>query len=306
MAIQESDSKSVAKTILYLTDFSQPSEAALPFVVAMARNYSAIVYALHISVATRDTCKTPEIRVADEGVHERLAVSGMQELDTVLSGVDHKIIVARGISLWPAIEQAIKDHDIHLIVMGTHGRTGTLKLLLGSVAEEVFRRSPVPVLTIGPRVCGGAHADVRFRRVLFATDFEPDSDRNVLFAISLAQREQGELILLHVVDRPERGLESLPEPSVSEIMHELYEMIPKGAELSCRSNAVVKYGDPSKQIIETARLCSADLIVLGLHDHASTLETATHLENSTAHKVIVQAPCPVLTVRGTKRKSWIN
>ena len=306
MAIQESDSKSVAKNILYLTDFSQPSEAALPFVSAIARNYSAIVYALHILVPTCDTCKTPEIRVADEGVHERLAQSGMQEVDAMLGGVEHKIIIARGIGFWPAIEQVIKDHDVHLIVMGTHGRTGTLKLLLGSVAEEVFRRSPVPVLTIGPRVCSRAHTDARFRRVLFATDFEHDSNRNLLYAISLTQREQGELILLHVVDGPQRGVEGIPEPSVAEIMHELYEMIPKGAEPSCRSNAVVKYGDPSKQIIETAKLCCADLIVLGLHDHASTLEIATHLESSTAHKVVVQAACPVLTVRGTKRKTWIN
>jgi nucleotide-binding universal stress UspA family protein len=306
MSIIESEARVAVKNTLYLTDFSQPSEAALPFVVGIARNYGAIVHALHVLTLTRYTYKTPEVRVAEEGVHERLAQLGMHEVDSKLSGVAHKTIVAREIGVGPAVEQAIKDNDADLIALGTHGRTGTRKLLLGSVAEEVFRRSPVPVLTIGPGVYGGAHTDARFRRVLFATDFEHDSQTALLYATSLAQREQGELILLHVINGPQRKEGLIVAPSVAEAMHELYELIPERSQSGYRLEAIVRYGEPSKQIIETAKLRCADLIVLGLHDHASNLETATHLENTTAHKVVVHAACPVLTVRSTDHKTLLN
>ena len=68
---------------------------------------------------------------------------------------------------------------VDLLVLGTHGRTGAQKYRLGSIAEEIFRRSPVPVLTIGPEVYGGHINAARFCRVLFATDFEAESDAAV-------------------------------------------------------------------------------------------------------------------------------
>jgi nucleotide-binding universal stress UspA family protein len=120
MAIIEASTPITLKNILYLTDFSQPSEAALPFVVAVARNYGVIVHALHVMAPTHHTCRMPEVRVAEEGMHE---------LDSKVSGIAHKTIVGREIGVWPAVEQAIKDNDVNLIALGTHGLTGTLKLL---------------------------------------------------------------------------------------------------------------------------------------------------------------------------------
>ena len=99
-----------------------------------------------------------------------------------------------------------------------------------------------------------------------------------------------------VLDGPRPGLGSIVGPSVAKIMHGLYEMIPKAAEPWCRSEAVVKYGDPSKQIVETAKERCAELIVLGVRDHANTLDIATHMDKATAHKVLVHALCPVLTL----------
>lgn len=89
------------------------------------------------------------------------------------------------------MENAIKANDIDLVAMGTHGRTGTMKLLLGSVAEEIFRRSPVPVLTMGLGLRGGAGPDAQFRRVLLATDFENNPDTAVRYAASVAQENHG-------------------------------------------------------------------------------------------------------------------
>jgi nucleotide-binding universal stress UspA family protein len=138
--------------------------------------------------------------------------------------------------------------------------------------------------------------------VLFATDFEAESDAAARFAASIAEDNRGQLILLHVLDGPRLGSGDIVGPSVAEIMHELYEMIPKGAQPWCRSQAVVKYGDPSKQIVETAKERCAELIVLGVHDHANTLDIPTHMDKATAHNVLVDASCPVLTVRGLRSR----
>ena len=81
-------------------------------------------------------------------------------------------------------------------------------------------------------------------------------------------------------------------------MHELYEIIPEGAELWCRPEATVRYGNPIDRILEAAEEHQADLIVLGVRDAAGHLGAVTHLERTTAHKVVVRARCPVLTVRG--------
>lgn len=286
------------KSILYLTDFSEPSKAALPFAMAIARNHGAVVHALHVLRSNRFGCADSELWATLVATDEELAQAEIDKLDSALSGINHRSMVVRGGDIWTAVQGAIEDHDVDLLVLGTHGRTGPLKHWLGSVAEEIFRRSPVPVLTIGPRVYGGDHSDARFRRVLFATDFGAESDAAVPFAVSIAQENSARLTLLHVLDSPQPGVGSSVEPSVAEIMHELYERVPKGTETWCRSEAVVKYGDPSKQIVETARERGVDLIVLGIREHANSLETSTHMEKATAPKVLVHAQCPVLTARG--------
>jgi universal stress protein E len=154
-------------------------------------------------------------------------------------------------------------------------------------------------------VYGGAGTGGRFRRVLFAADFENNSDAAIPYAVSLAQENQGQLVLLHVINGPQPGGSKLG-PSVAETMHELYEMVPEAAKFWCRSEAVVKYGEPAKQIVETAKEYCAELIVLCVRSHASNLDMATHFDKTTAHQVVAHASCPVLTVRGTDIRTWRN
>ena len=99
----------------------------------------------------------------------------MQRIDSQLAGLNHEIRVAHSESVWSGVEKALGDRDINLVVLGTHGRTGAMKLLLGSVAEEIFRRSRVPVPTAGPFVRNGSHRGGHFHRILYATDFTPEA-----------------------------------------------------------------------------------------------------------------------------------
>jgi nucleotide-binding universal stress UspA family protein len=284
--------------ILYLTDFSEPSEAALPFATAIARGYGAIVHALHVLMPSPVVYMTPELVADGIAGQEEAASLEMQRVESALAGLPHETIVERGSAVWPTLERAIKEHMIDLVVLGTHGRTGTQKFLLGSVAEEIFRRSPVPVLTIGPWAHSGAHNDARFHRVLFATDFTAESLSALPYAVSIAQENQARLFLLNVIRSLGQDQEEMRgRRSAANTLYELNEMVPKDAELWCRPEAIVEHGEPAEGILEAAKQRGADLIVLGVRDAAGHLGAATHLERTTAHKVVAHAPCPVLTVR---------
>ena len=299
MATVQAGARILLKNILYLTDFSEPSEAALPFGMAIARSYGAKIYVLHVSVPPPYAYATPETAAAALESQEENAETEMQRVESQLVNLPHETAVERGTRVWPALERTIKDCQIDLVVLGTHGRTGAQKLLMGSVAEEIFRRSPVPVLTIGPSVRRGLHSDARFHRVLFPTDFTPESVAAAPYGVSLAQENQANLVLLHVIPRSEEQTEAKPgELSVADAMYQLNEMVPVGAELWCRPEPVVEYGEPAGRILETTKERGMDLIVLGVRQAVGRLSAATHLERSTAHKVVAHAVCPVLTVRG--------
>jgi len=287
--------------ILYVTDFSQPSEAALPFAIGAARKYGAKLHALHALLPVPFAVTAPETIADSIAVEGDIARAEMQKVEAKLAEMPHDATIARGPAVWKVIQQAITDSDADLIVLGTHGRTGALKFLMGSVAEEILRRSPVPVITIGPGVREFFDEVTPFqpRRVLFATDFTADSLAAAPYAVKLAQDHHARLTLLHVLRNRERhSSEQRPGLSVAEAIHHLYEAVPKDAELWCTPDVSVEYGDPARKILEVAEQRYADLIVLGARDSARRMASATHLSRNTVHKVVAGARCPVVTVRG--------
>jgi nucleotide-binding universal stress UspA family protein len=301
MAIIENNTHAAIRSILYLTDFSEPSEGALPFVTAIARKCGAKVHAMH--VLTPKPClytAAAPIGFLEEAEEER-AKAEMQRTESQLSGLPHEATIEWGAGVWAATERALQQQEIDLIVLGTHGRTGAEKLLLGSVAEEIFRRSPVPVLTIGPQVSRSLHNGARFRRVLFPTDFSPESLAAARQAISLAQENQSQLVLLFVMRKPkernEAGTERF-EISVAEAIHRLYEIVPENVTLTYRPQVAIEYGEPAQRIVASAKEHNTDLIVLGVRNPTEHIGAATHLDHAIAHKVVANASCPVLTLRG--------
>jgi nucleotide-binding universal stress UspA family protein len=287
------------RNVLYLTDFSEPSEAALPFAISIAREFGSKVYALHVLIPQAYTYTTPDLTMASMEAQEEAAQREIERVASQLTGLPHECIVERGTEIWPSLQRTIKDYNIDLIVLGTRGRTGAQKLLLGSVAEEVFRRSHVPVLTIGPEVHSGVHKSAKFRSVLFPTDFTGESLAAAPYALSFAEENQARLILLHVMKEPETSEgERAMQDAVSNAASRLYDIVPAAAGLWCRPEAVIQIGNPAERILQTAKDREADLIVLGLRDVRGHLGAATHLERTTAHKVVAHATCPVLTMRG--------
>ncbi|MGC1615623.1 MAG: universal stress protein [Candidatus Acidiferrum sp.] len=299
MTTMQANKRIVLKNILFLTDFSESSATAIPFATGIARAYGSVVHALHVLLPSAYTYMTPDVAGTLLDDQEDRARAEMQRVESELVGLPRETIIERGSAVWPVLSQVLKEREVDLIVLGTHGRTGAQKLLLGSSAEEVFRRARVPVLTIGPAVKTGAHSGGKFRCVLFATDFNAVSVVAAPYAISLAQENQARLILLHVLPTPKPGKAARPvEPSVAEAMHQLELLVPQDAELWCRLEPTVSHGEPGREILATADRYGADLIVLGVRGMDTLTGVATRLERAIAYDVVAHAPCPVLTVRG--------
>jgi len=276
------------KNILFATDLSPSADNALPYAVEIARRYHAEVYAVHVIRPDVYPLVPPAAWPKFAEDEEEFRRESRHHLDEQLRDLSHEIIFQAG-DTWPTLAEVIEQKLVDLLVLGTHGRKGLEKVLLGSVAEEIFRQALCPVLTVGPRSSLRPKNAAELNRILYATDFSPESLAAAPIAISLAREHRAQLILLH-------SMEGTGE--VSLLRHTLRGLVPFGADLRCQPDCVVERGAPANKILEVAEGHGADIIVLGVHGADSHLARITHLARSDAYKIVTQAKCPVLTVRG--------
>jgi nucleotide-binding universal stress UspA family protein len=212
-----------------------------------------------------------------------------------LAGVRYEVVLEKG-ETEPVFQDMVKNHAIDLVVIATHGRGGLKKLLLGSVAEEIFRSVTCPVLTIGPDVKRSELAAGKLRRIIYASDLTAASLHALPYALSLAADYGAQLSSLHVIEE----ITSIPlyyrERAMRDAREELEKLAPAGAGLACEPQVVVVTGDPAEKILQLASDLEADLIVMGAR-HQGSARLMAHLPWACTHKVICHAACPVLTVR---------
>ena len=295
------------KNILFATDFSSVAEGALAYALAICRHYGSMLHAVHaipeVNILVKAETVFPDILDSGYETVRRDAIERLKRLSPALENIPHHIYVRRG-NVWDVVFEILTKEHIDLVVLGTHGRTGLGKLLMGSVAEEILRQARCPVLTIGPRASGGlkqefeldgkdlAPQEIEFREIIFATDFSPESVAAAKFAISLAEEFQARLGLLHVIEERDRD-----QPSPTEwALEKLERLVPEDAALWCKPAIIIKFGSPAECILKSAAERNADLVVLGVRP-AAHLGIETHLTGGTTHKVVAHACCPVLTVR---------
>lgn len=284
------------KNILFATDFSPSAAAALPYAAELARRYGAKLYALHVRTPVINPMTPPAGWPALERAAEEEEREQSETLRNAVPGMEPTILIEDG-DLGTALETVTAQKQINLLVIGTRGRGGMGKLLLGSAAEEIFREAACPVLTVGPHAPASPHRNGEFTRILYATSFRPQSAAAAPYAISLAQECQASLTLLHVLEDPHAGDLVVPQDLVESSERRLAGLVPPGADLWCVPDYAVERGEVAAKILEVAKKRRADLIVLGVRRPNGIPGAASHLPFAIAHKVVTHAPCPVLTVR---------
>ncbi|MEW6322582.1 MAG: universal stress protein [Acidobacteriota bacterium] len=285
--------------ILCPVDQSPVSLRALEYAVQLARWYEARLRVIEVAalvlppvgVAPADASPFAFTVQARRAMADELRAF-VKPVDA--AGVDVAFEIEQG-DVVPCILRAAREWPADLIVMGTHGRGGFERFAVGSVAEKVLRKAPCPVATVPPHMAErpAGHS----RTILCAVDFSPSSVRAAEFALSLAQESDARLLLLHVLEWPdgwERTLPELRREREAEARRLMAGLLPEEAAEWCRPDPIVAAGKASQEILRLAREHAADLIVLGVHGRTA-VDLA--LFGSTAHAVLRESECPVLTVR---------
>jgi nucleotide-binding universal stress UspA family protein len=284
------------KNILFATDFSSSSHLALPYAAGLARSFGAKLYTMHVQEAI-NYAVPPQTWQSVELTREMEEKFLSEVIHHDFPDVEPHILHGQGGVRW-ALEFAVDKYAIDLIVVGTRGRTGIGKVIMGSEAEEMLRHAKCPVLVVGPHVCAKyERLRGRMASILFATDFGESSLEAAPIAVSLAEEYQSKLTLLHVVQDRDANDLAAPSDFGETAERRLRSLVPEEANLWCDPHVVVEKGDPAEGILEVARRSCADLIVLGVHKPDGFPGAATHLAIATVHKVITRAECPILAVK---------
>ena len=290
--------------VLVGTDFSETSEAALQWGVAIARAHDAqvaVVHALRVpSFVTPYVPIPPEIDLE----LEQKALERLAEVERRLGAAGTKVSTEiRHDDPASALRDAALQGKADLVVVGTHGQSRLEHLLLGSVAERVLSIAPVPVLLVHPEDFD-RHRPLH--RVLVPTDFSEEARRSATVALELiGARGKGELILAHAYHMPVEyaAYGTLPlnwnflEEASNAAKTELQKWATELSSSGWKVTTVAAEGTPAGVIERLAKEREVDLIAMGTHGRSVLRELVL---GSVAKRVVQRAPCPVLTVRRQK------
>jgi CPA2 family monovalent cation:H+ antiporter-2 len=293
------------RRILCPVDFSDASRHALDHAVAIAEWYGSSVAALHISTpvvvleppptlvafpnvttATRDDMRALEARL-----REWLEPAGGRVTD---------VLIDDGYNVSAHILERAVSLPADLLVMGTHGRSGFDRAVLGSVAEKVMRKAACPVMTVPPPVVRAAKPP--YKRLLCPIDFSPSSIAALQFACSIAKESDAQLTLMHVFESPvdeDSPVQQFDAPEfrpqrMEAAARRLDGLISEDVRTWAQPKTDVSYGKPYRRILAVAEKQDADLIVMGVHGR-SPFDVL--LMGSTTNQVVRRASCPVLTLK---------
>jgi nucleotide-binding universal stress UspA family protein len=276
--------------ILIATDFSTDSMRALPYALDLTQRYGSKLYIAHVVPADVVVVAGSEQMANSLEREQRDAEFKLGNLvESALStGVQCEPLIGTG-DIGLVLKEFIGNHGVDLVVVGTVGRTGLSKVLLGSIAEELVRECDCPVLTVGRRAAdvGNLHR----RGILCPTDFSSESLEAVPYTVSLAEKYDCPLVMLHCLE----GIRESPYVESQLAKARLRDLVPD----RLKAEVLVELGSPAALISDLVESRNFGLVVMGARGAGSFARARSHF-GSIAHKIITHAPCPVLTVRKQK------
>jgi nucleotide-binding universal stress UspA family protein len=277
------------KSILCPIDFSKFSVATYQYAQSLAGYYKSRVVALHVI----ELWKNPFAEYAGYQVDfakfsTALNEGGEMKLQHFVkeySGeVEPQTAVLQGNAANCILEFAQKE-NMEGILMGTHGRRGFDRLVLGSTTDHVIRKAPCPVLVVP-----NASERQPVSRILYCTNFSNNSERARAYAISLAGEYGAELILFHVGDASDVANAGA---IMDDCTRRLDELVSHAERKDLNVKSVVRFGKPYEEIVRYATQEEVSLIIMTARG-GDTLDRAVF--GSTTYRVVQLGPCPVLAV----------
>ena len=278
------------KSVLFATDFSIASMQAFPYAKTIAQRFNSKLFSGHVVPSDDYPSGLNSIEEAAK-LASRQAELRMNHFLNSAPCRDLSVVGLVGTGdIWVGLSDFIRKCSIDLLVMGTVGRTGVRKFLLGSIAEEAMRESRCPVLTVGPQ--SHPARNLEFRRILYASDFSADSLAALPYVLAFAKNYGSRLLLVHGFE----GLTESPYLDGQMAKVRLRELVLNQADFVAEPEVIVETGSPAEVILKAAHDVTSDLIIIGAHRAGRLPRVASHF-GSVAHKIVCRAVCPVLTVR---------
>ncbi len=290
------------KRILFPTDLSETAELAKAHVAELARALGAEIVVLHVRTIFSDDPRLLARQLKSNGRTLIQIKRDAGDLPIDLgSDLTVRFVILRDISPADAILQYLETEGADLVVMGTHGRSGLKHFMLGSVAEEVVREAPCPVITVGPN----AEFTPGYARILVGFDFSEHSRSAAREAARLALRLEARLQVLFVLQQEVHpAYEEAFSFTASRALPAIEKEVRKAVAETFRNAGIdlpdfqvtvsLGAGKTARDIAEFAHTSECGLIVLGTHGFSGLNRL---LLGSTSEQVMRLAGCPVFTVR---------
>ena len=301
------------RNILFPTDFSAHSHAALKYAAGFARDFNGRVLLLNVQDAKvpANLLTLPAYVFEDQENHWLLELRAKaKELiaDPLLAGVEVDPVFVEG-DRAQEIARVAFEHEVDLITVVTRGRNRLSRAFGGSIGEEIVAEAPCPVLAIRPPQRDfvehrGGQTEIRLNRILLATNFRPSSAAATQLATSISNLRNAELHAVYVIgDYFEQISMMFPEGGLAALTRLRSHVQERMAQLARssgpRASTHVAEGRPYLEIVKLAADLDADLIVIGTAVHGSLFGSSQVL-GSEIERVIRNAPCPVLCVPAAK------
>ena len=301
------------RNILFPTDFTPHARAALKYAAAFARSGGGrvVLFSVQSGSVPANLLTLPERVFTDQEnpwlLQLRTEVGNLLA-DPLFDGLEVEPVIVEGEPA-PEIAKAVREYDIDMVTVVTHGRKGLSRALWGSTAEEIIAEAVCPVLTIRPPQHDfvehkGGRSEIHLNRVLLATNFRPSSAAATQVATQLANQTGAELHAVYVIgDYLEQISVMFPESGLNAISRLRSYVQGRMAQLSGGDGAQaiphIAEGRPYAEIVRLAAEKDADLVVIGTNVHASVFG-GTPVLGSEIERVVRNAPCPVLCVPAAK------
>ncbi|MGZ4788126.1 MAG: universal stress protein [Terriglobales bacterium] len=290
------------RNILIATDFSLCSERAVLHAVAAAHRFGSTLHLVHVVRPEMFVYCPPEGYMGAVEAEQYASDLARKDMQNMMADVLHRthcedVKCVTHIEVGVAGEMLcaeIERQHIDLAVVGTHARTGLRRIVMGSVAEDVFRHASCPVLTVGPYSWRSDPQSVKLKHILFPTDLSDASARAVPFVKAMAAEFGAGLTVVHAMQTLGAGPASDRLRVVAALEQRMREMMNDGGSMIRGVEFLVEIGDVPGTVLDIANRAGADLIAFGLKaPHYYT----DRLPWMHAYEIICQARCPVLSLR---------
>ena len=282
------------KTVVYATDFSLCSRNAGLYAARMAAYFSAKLLVTHAFTLEQAAL---EVEVGDRRLsQQRQKLTHLLSKEAALLGTNSIEVIPTLLEGTPedVIPDLANKHEPSMIVLGTHGGGRLERGIIGSVAEKILRSTRWPALTVGPQVQPLSSKAFPFERILFATDFTVAAANAAIYAVTFAEVFGSKIDVLNVIqddviEHPDRLFDLQ-----TRFFSALDSLVPECSKEFCEPRTYVAVGGAHDKILEHIREHSIDLLVLGIR---KTSHLSMEMRTSGAFRIILDAACPVLTIR---------